>query len=740
MSKLYRHPYDFDNSLGIKDQQDAKISSGAWPQPDMDSRGVLGWWVGVSELKIDGATSSVYPNQQYNQPEFTTGDVVAGQEPVPDKTGSGYTYNYNESYGKGVYLAGPYGEETTTDAPITTTEVPTTDVPTTTNAPTTTSAPTPGTCEIYYGLLYNRYAAWGTGDNSLTSSADWIVPSNNDVTTFNNYNISVDDDNEGGLVKETGFTYWNSPNTGANNQHLFNARGSGYRLHTNGSFSSLNTMFAMWTTTAAGPMAWAYRLQHDSGWATRDNPQYSVEVGGMSIRLLKTSTTLSHGQEGTYTGNDGKGYRTICVGTQEWLADNLAETKYRNGTDIPEITNNTTWTEQTSGAMCAYANNWSNVASASCLEGETTTEAPITTTAAPVITTTTLAPTTTSEPTPSGTLMFQYDVNNGGLSGNVIPHMEMDFEVLAGPIRIDVGDGQTELLYNLSGDWDYITYSYGTGADEFLYPTVDNYTVKVYYEGQQTLQTALNDPFLLYLYDLRVIGDLDISMFPNLAYFDLHYASPTSITMPQTFHSSWGAALNFFRVSNIQTMDFSSSSYPTSTTNRLYVRECNDLKFISVPKGSDDIQHFTIDLCDSLTEVVIDKNINPSITFGVNNCPSLTGLTITGGNSSASPRYFDFSSCPNLGYVDVVGLFPNLTNRSGSSSSNFNSYRFNDNNYDVATVNKILYDLDSISSSGYSHRRIFIGGTNAAPDSSSGGYNGTAAKSSLESKGFIVST
>ena len=81
----------------------------------------------------------------------------------------------------------------------------------------------------------------------------------------------------------------------------------------------------------------------------------------MSIRLIKDSTTLTHGQTGTYTGNDGKVYRTICIGTQEWLADNLCETLYRDGSPIPEVTDNATWAALTTGALCAYNNDWNNV-------------------------------------------------------------------------------------------------------------------------------------------------------------------------------------------------------------------------------------------------------------------------------------------------------------------------------------------------------------------------------------------
>ena len=86
----------------------------------------------------------------------------------------------------------------------------------------------------------------------------------------------------------------------------------------------------------------------------------SLKSYGMSIRLIKDSTTLTHGQKGSYTGNDGKIYRTICIGTQEWLADNLCETLYRDGSPIPEVTDAATWAALTTGARCSYDNDESN--------------------------------------------------------------------------------------------------------------------------------------------------------------------------------------------------------------------------------------------------------------------------------------------------------------------------------------------------------------------------------------------
>jgi uncharacterized protein (TIGR02145 family) len=207
---------------------------------------------------------------------------------------------------------------------------------------------------IKYGALYNWYAV----DDVRNICADgWHVPTVTDIAEL--FDLSP---NEGGKLKETGTTYWISPNTDSTNETGFNGRGSGSR-GSDGLFNYLNDQMWFWTSDAYSPaVCCAWILYYNNGnLGSAPSSDNNDKKTGASLRLIKDSTTLTNGQTGTYTGNDGKVYRTICIGTQEWLADNLAETKYRDGSDIPLVTDNAAWAALTTGAMCAYDNDENNV-------------------------------------------------------------------------------------------------------------------------------------------------------------------------------------------------------------------------------------------------------------------------------------------------------------------------------------------------------------------------------------------
>jgi uncharacterized protein (TIGR02145 family) len=212
----------------------------------------------------------------------------------------------------------------------------------------------PSFYNVKYGLLYNWWAATGTSSNSIASTG-WHVPSSTEFQTLSTYlggnTVS------GGKIKEVGTDYWLTPNSGATNEVAFNARGGGLRQGY--SFSSFQSQCIFRTTTdydAASCLGGGWISYNSTLW-TGIGSLYTKR-DGHTIRLLKDLTSLLNGQTSTYTGNDGKIYHTICIDTQEWLASNLAETQYRDNSSIPEVTDSTTWYNLTTGAMCAYDNNW----------------------------------------------------------------------------------------------------------------------------------------------------------------------------------------------------------------------------------------------------------------------------------------------------------------------------------------------------------------------------------------------
>lgn len=77
----------------------------------------------------------------------------------------------------------------------------------------------------------------------------------------------------------------------------------------------------------------------------------NVIYGGISNATFNPSLTY-----GTMTDIDGNIYKTITIGTQTWMAENLRTTKYRNGDSIPEVSGNLAWKNLNTHAYCNYEN------------------------------------------------------------------------------------------------------------------------------------------------------------------------------------------------------------------------------------------------------------------------------------------------------------------------------------------------------------------------------------------------
>ena len=60
------------------------------------------------------------------------------------------------------------------------------------------------------------------------------------------------------------------------------------------------------------------------------------------------------------TDIDGNVYSSVIIGEQEWMVENLKVTHFRNGDEIPNIINDTTWANMTSDAYCNYDNDETN--------------------------------------------------------------------------------------------------------------------------------------------------------------------------------------------------------------------------------------------------------------------------------------------------------------------------------------------------------------------------------------------
>lgn len=212
---------------------------------------------------------------------------------------------------------------------------------------------------VKYGYLYNWYAAT---DARNIANTGWHVPSKTEFETL--VSELGGDTVAGGYLKETGLTHWNSPNTGADNSSGFYGRGSGLRYAFNVfpyDFFLIKVALACWLQDLYSPInPYGFVLYYNSSGLgigpVYSDPSSDGRLIGISIRFIKDDSTLA-----TYVGNDGKSYQTVKIGDQVWMAENLAETEYRDHSKISIVEDATVWSGLTAGAMCAYNNDYSLV-------------------------------------------------------------------------------------------------------------------------------------------------------------------------------------------------------------------------------------------------------------------------------------------------------------------------------------------------------------------------------------------
>ena len=96
---------------------------------------------------------------------------------------------------------------------------------------------------------------------------------------------------------------------------------------------------------------------------TAGTANFAIALGGQtcSINVNVKDVTQTNGKLGpNITDAENNTYKTVTIGTQTWMAENLKVSKYSDGTTIPNITDNTQWQNDTTGAWSYYNNDVTN--------------------------------------------------------------------------------------------------------------------------------------------------------------------------------------------------------------------------------------------------------------------------------------------------------------------------------------------------------------------------------------------
>ena len=96
-----------------------------------------------------------------------------------------------------------------------------------------------------------------------------------------------------------------------------------------------------------------FRVKSESSAGTSYGTDQSFSTSGISKSVIIFNPNKTYG---SLTDIEGNIYKTILIGTQTWMAQNLTTATYNDGSAIPFITHGTTWSLLSSPGYCWYNN------------------------------------------------------------------------------------------------------------------------------------------------------------------------------------------------------------------------------------------------------------------------------------------------------------------------------------------------------------------------------------------------
>jgi uncharacterized protein (TIGR02145 family) len=79
-------------------------------------------------------------------------------------------------------------------------------------------------------------------------------------------------------------------------------------------------------------------------------------LSGIILTIIPYGCGKSEEASVPVSDTEGNSYKTVKIGTQTWMAENLKATRYNDGTSIPQIKGEEEWSDLTEGAYCWYNN------------------------------------------------------------------------------------------------------------------------------------------------------------------------------------------------------------------------------------------------------------------------------------------------------------------------------------------------------------------------------------------------